>query len=182
MTAIRSLWGVLRLTPNAQMGFEGKTVIWTPSVVAAMPVRIADGPPQRIGDLGQQHLPGEEVWLVGEHRSTGARKYYLSNLLADTPLKTLAGTIKARWVCEQAHQQLKEEPGLDHFEGRSWQGLHRHALMIMIAFAFLQARRLKAAGRKKSQLPTAATEPASHPAGHSVPAQSATTTNVPKLS
>jgi hypothetical protein len=36
-----------------------------------------------------------------------------------------AGTIKARWICEQAHQQLKEELGLDHFEGRSWQGLHR---------------------------------------------------------
>ena len=113
---------------------------------AAMRVRVADGPPQRIGDLGQQHLPGEEVWLVGEHRSTGERKYYLSNLPVDTPLRKLAGAIKARWVCEQAHQQLKEELGLDHFEGRSWQGLHRHTLMSMIAFAFLQARRLKAAG------------------------------------
>ena len=51
--------------------------------------RIADGPPQRIGHLGQQHLPGEEVWLVGEHRSTGERKYYLSNLPADTPLRKL---------------------------------------------------------------------------------------------
>ena len=116
---------------------------------AAMRVRVADGPPQRIGDRGQQHLPGEEVWLVGEHRSTGERKYYLSNLPVDTPLRKLAGAIKARWVCEQAHQQLKEELGLDHFEGRSWQGLHRHTLMSMIAFAFLQARRLRAAGRKK---------------------------------
>jgi SRSO17 transposase len=43
-------------------------------------------------------------------------------------LKTLAATTKARWVCEQAHQQLKEELGLDHFEGRLWQGLDRHAL------------------------------------------------------
>jgi len=116
---------------------------------AAMRVRVADGPPQRIGRLGQQHLPGEEVWLVGEHRSSGERKYYLSNLPADTPLKQLAGTIKARWVCEQAHQQLKEELGLDHFEGRSWHGLHRHALMTMIAFAFLQSQRLATAGRKK---------------------------------
>jgi SRSO17 transposase len=61
----------------------------------------------------------------------------------------LAATIKARWVCEQAHQQLKEELGLDHFEGRSWQGLHRHALMTMIAYAFLQHRRIAAARRKK---------------------------------
>ncbi len=81
-----------------------------------MRVRIADGPPQRIGNLGQQHLPGEEVWLVGEHRSTGERKDDPSNLPADTPLKKLAGVIKARWVCEQAHQRLKEELGLDHFE------------------------------------------------------------------
>ena len=66
-----------------------------------------------------------------------------------TTLKMLVAAIKARWVCEQAHQQLKEELGLDHFEGRSWTGLHRHALMTMIAYAFLQSRRLKAAGRKK---------------------------------
>ena len=52
-------------------------------------------------------------------------------------------------IREQAHQQLKEELGLDHFEGRSWTGLHRHALMTMIAYAFLQSRRVKAAGRKK---------------------------------
>ena len=116
---------------------------------AALRVRVADGPTQRIGDMGNQHLPGEEVWLVGEHRLTGERKYYLSNLPADAAIKTLAGAIKARWICEQAHQQLKEELGLDHFEGRSWTGLHRHALMTMIAYAFLQSRRLTAAGRKK---------------------------------
>jgi SRSO17 transposase len=96
-----------------------------------------------------QCMPGDEVWLVGERRSTGEQKYYVSNLPADATIKTLAATIKARWVCEQAHQQLKEELGLDHFEGRSWTGLHRHALMTMIAYAFLQSRRLKAAGRKK---------------------------------
>ena len=116
---------------------------------AALRVRIADGPPQRIGDKGQQHLPGEEAWLIGERRTSGEQKYYLANLPAETDLKTLAATIKARWICEQAHQQLKEELGLDHFEGRSWSGLHRHALMTMIAFAFLQDRRLADAGREK---------------------------------
>jgi SRSO17 transposase len=134
-------------------------------------MRVADGPPQRIGHLGQQHLPGEEVWLVGEYRSTGERKYCLSNLPGDTPLKKLAGAIKARWVCEQAHQQLKEELGLDHFEGRSWQGLHRHSLMSMIAFAFLQARRLKAAGRKKKSEPASAADLASNQARNPTPAQ-----------
>jgi len=91
--------------------------------------RSADGPSQRIGRLGAQHMPGEEAWQVGEQRSTGERKYYLSNLLADTPFKVLVQAIKARWVCEQAHQQLKKELGLDHFEGRSRIGLQRHALL-----------------------------------------------------
>src|SRR5262249_8068562 len=109
----------------------------------------ADGPPQRIRDKGQQHLPGDEAWLIGEHRMSGERKYYLANLPAKTDLRTLAATIKARWICEQAHQQMKEELGLDHFEGRSWQGLHRHALMTMIAYAFLQHRRLATARREK---------------------------------
>ncbi len=116
---------------------------------AAMRVRIADGAPQRIGTAGAQHMPGEEAWLVGEHRSNGERKYYLSNLSADAAIKDVAGAIKARWICEQAHQQLKEELGLDHFEGRSWTGLHRHALMTMIAYAFLQTRRLAQTARKK---------------------------------
>src|SRR4029078_1530629 len=116
---------------------------------AALRVRTADGPPQRIWDKGQQHLPGDEAWLIGEQRASGEKKYYLANLPAATDLRTLAATIKARWICEQAHQQLKEELGLDHFEGRSWQGLHRHALMTMIAYAFLQHRRLAQAGRKK---------------------------------
>lgn len=123
---------------------------------AAMRVRVADGPPQRIGAMGAQHLPGEEVWLVGERRSTGERKYYLANLSADMPLKRLAGAIKARWACEQAHQQMKEELGLDHFEGRSWTGLHRHALMTMIAYAFLQSRRLQQAKREKKNRRTSA--------------------------
>ena len=133
-----------------------KTVSWRSGTkgrlkarFAALRVRTADGPPQRIWDKGQQHLPGDEAWLIGEQRASGEKKYYLANLPAATDLRTLAATIKARWICEQAHQQLKEELGLDHFEGRSWQGLHRHALMTMIAYAFLQHRRLANAGRKK---------------------------------
>lgn len=116
---------------------------------AAVRVRTADGPPQRIRDKGQQHLPGDEAWIIGEHRASGEKKYYLANMTAATDLRTLAATIKARWVCEQAHQQLKEELGLDHFEGRSWQGLHRHALMTMIAYAFLQHCRLTQVKREK---------------------------------
>ena len=111
---------------------------------AAVRVRVADGP--RSPRHG--HLPGEEVWLIGEWRSSGERKYYLSNLPLGASLRRLAATIKARWVCEQAHQQLKQELGLGAFEGRSWTGLHRHALMSCIAFAYLQHLRLRAAAAR----------------------------------
>jgi SRSO17 transposase len=134
---------------------------------AAVRVRIADGPVQRLGDKDRQHLPGDEAWLIGEHRASGEKKYYLANLPAGMDLRNLAATIKARWICEQAHQQLKEELGLDHFEGRSWQGLHRHALMTMIAYAFLQHRRLtKVRREKKNQRSTTATDVAGRPPRH----------------
>jgi len=149
---------------------------------AAVRVRTADGPPQRIWDKGQQHLPGDEAWLIGEHRASGEKKYYLANLPAATDLRSLAATIKARWICEQAHQQLKEELGLDHFEGRSWQGLHRHALMTMIAFAFLQHRRLKKVGRKKkSQRTAASTKLASRAPRHRQVLHSTTASAMPAL-
>jgi SRSO17 transposase len=105
---------------------------------AALRIRVADGPVMS----GAQHRPGEEAWLVCERRGSGERKYYLTNHAEDVSLESLAALIKARWVCEQAHQQMKEELGLDHFEGRSWLGLHHHVLMTMIAFAFLQHLRL----------------------------------------
>jgi len=134
---------------------------------AALRVRPAEGTQLRHG----RHLPGDEVWLVGEHRSSGERKYYLANLPVDAMLETLAATIKSRWVCEQAHQQLKEELGLDHFEGRSWTGLHRHALMSMIAFAFLQHLRLRERGEKLPRMGGAARAAAATvPAGHSAQA------------
>jgi SRSO17 transposase len=150
-------------TINRRRGTKGRLTC----LFAARRVRVADGHKHRMRDNRMQCMPGDEVWLVGEKRPNGEQKYYVSNLPPETPLKKLAATIKARWICEQAHQQLKEELGLDHFEGRSWTGLHRHALMAMIAFAFLQARRLKAAGRKKKNRGT--TAPAKHasgPAGH----------------
>jgi SRSO17 transposase len=150
---------------------------------AAVRVRTADGPPQRIRDKGQQHLPGDEAWLIGEHRTSGEKKYYLANLPAATSLRTLAATIKARWICEQAHQQLKEELGLDHFEGRSWLGLHRHALMTMLAFAFLQHRRLKKVRRgKKNQRTTASTKLASRASRHRRAHRSTATSTLPALS
>lgn len=135
-------------------------------------VRVGDGPV--FGN--NRHLPGDEVWLVGEWRTSGERKFYLSNLPPRTSRRALARAIKARWACEQAHQQMKEELGLDHFEGRSWTGLHRHALMTCMACAYLQHLRLaqsdRSEGGKKQGRPagtTAVSEPARRAAGHHRP-------------
>lgn len=76
--------------------------------------------PQRIARDGNQHLSGEAVWLLGEHRASDEGEHHLSNLPAEASLKTLAGGIKARWMCGEAEQKLNEELGLDHFEERSW--------------------------------------------------------------
>jgi SRSO17 transposase len=107
---------------------------------AMMRVCPADGP-RMPGN--NHHLPGDEAWLIAEFRSEET-KYYLSSLPASASFKKVVSAIKARWSCEQMHQQMKEELGLDHFEGRSWYGVHHHAVLAMIAFAFLQQLRLRA--------------------------------------
>jgi SRSO17 transposase len=125
---------------------------------AAIRVRLADGPEIR----ANQHVPTEEGWLVCERRAN-EDKFYLTNHGPQASLEQLAAVIKARWSCEQAHQQLKEELGLDHFEGRSWKGLHHHALLTMMAFLFLQTLRCE----EKKQPESPAVTPC-RAAGHSL--------------
>ncbi|WP_133239402.1 hypothetical protein [Microvirga sp. KLBC 81] len=120
---------------------------------AAVRVRVADGSAVQLRGHVAQHLSGDEVWLVSEHRSSDGRRYYLCSLPPTASLKWLASLIKARCVCDQAHQQLKKELGRDHFEGRSWHGLHRYALMTLIAYQLLQHLRLHAASQKKEKPP-----------------------------
>ena len=140
----RSAEDVLAALPWRRVSWRHGTKSALAARFAATRVRVADGPMWS----NNRHLPGAEAWLVGEWRSSGERKFYLSNLSPRASLRTLAAAIKARWVCEQAHQQLKGELGLGHFEGRSWTGLHRHALMSCIAFAYLQDLRL--AGQRRT--------------------------------
>ena len=105
---------------------------------AIVRVRPADGDPVSKG----QHLPGASAWLICERLSNGDLKYFLCNYPATASARSIVAAVKSRWACEQAHQQMKEELGLDHFEARSWVGLHHHAVLIMIAFAFLTQLRL----------------------------------------
>ena len=81
--------------------------------------------------------PGVTRWLLIEQLGDDTFKYYLSNLPENTPLAELVRLAHQRWAIEQGYQQLKEELGLDHFEGRSWRGLHHHLTLCFLAFCFL---------------------------------------------
>jgi SRSO17 transposase len=85
--------------------------------------------------------PGPEEWLLSEWREDGEHRLWLSSLPADTPLERLVYLAKLRWRVERDYQEMKGELGLDHFEGRTWQGFHHHATLVMVAHAFLAIQR-----------------------------------------
>ena len=86
---------------------------------------------------GRWRQPGTARWLLIEQLADDTFKYHLSNLPIDTPLEELVRLAHQRWAIEQNYQQLKEELGMDHFEGRSWRGLHHHLTLCFLAFCFL---------------------------------------------
>jgi SRSO17 transposase len=78
-------------------------------------------------------------WPEGENEPT---KYFFSTLPPTATLKQLVRTAKGRWRIERDYQELKDEIGLDHYEGRSWRGFHHHATLCIAAYAFLMKERL----------------------------------------
>jgi SRSO17 transposase len=90
--------------------------------------------------IGKEH---ERVWLICE-RTLGrdsVRKYYLSSLPPRIPAKKLVAITHERWAIEQHYRDLKQEASLDHFEGRSFPGLHRHLALTALAYSFLETER-----------------------------------------
>jgi SRSO17 transposase len=86
---------------------------------------------------GRRRQPGATRWLLIERLGDGAFKHHFSSLPADASLEELVRLAHQRRAIEQNHQQLKEELGLDHFEGRSRRGLHHHLTPCLLAFCFL---------------------------------------------
>lgn len=86
-----------------------------------------------------------EEWLLIEWPRDAAEptKYWLSTLPATTPLPALVRLAKLRWRIERDYQELKDELGLDHFEGRGWRGFHHHGALCIAAYAFLAAERAR---------------------------------------
>ena len=128
----------------------------------AVRVRTADGPPQRIKDKGQQHLPGDEAWLIGEHRTPGEKKYYLANLPAGSDLRTLAATIKARWICEQAvlTQNSNKPRSIEFSAPQSYRHQHAHASVRPRFTAFIPGAQPRFAGARTRRPATSGDRPA----------------------
>lgn len=87
--------------------------------------------------------PWPQEWLLIEwpEGEKEPAKYWLSTLPAGTKITTLVGTAKLRWRIERDFQDLKQEIGLDHYEGRGWRGFHHHAALSIAAYGFLIAER-----------------------------------------
>ena len=83
------------------------------------------------------------VWLLIEWPAEveAPTRYWFSNLPEGVSLRRLVQLAKLRWRVEQNYQQLKEELGLDHYEGRGWQGWHHHVTLVCLAYAFLLLER-----------------------------------------
>jgi SRSO17 transposase len=96
--------------------------------------------------------PWPEVWLLVEWPEDEAAptKHWFANLAADIPLERLVGLAKLRWRIERDYQELKQELGLGHFEGRGWRGFHHHASLCVAAYGFLVLERTRFSPRGPS--------------------------------
>ena len=87
--------------------------------------------------------PHAAEWLLIEwpRGETEPSKYWISTLPSATKLKALVKMAKHRWIIERDYEELKQELGLGHFEGRNWRGFHHHATLCIAAYGFLVAER-----------------------------------------
>jgi SRSO17 transposase len=107
--------------------------------------------------------PRAEEWLLIEwpRGAAAPTKYWLSTLPATMTLAALVRLAKLRWRIERDYQELKDELGLDHFEGRGWRGFHHHGALCIAAYAYLAAER----ARLSPPAPLAFLRPARLPKG-----------------
>ncbi|HYO24687.1 MAG TPA: IS701 family transposase [Lacipirellulaceae bacterium] len=110
--------------------------------------------------------PRPEEWLLVEWPPTEKEptKYWLSTLPENIAFERLVELAKLRWRIERDYQELKQELGLGHYEGRGWRGFHHHATLCIAAYAFLVAERaaIPPSGRREAAQRTTSRLPAGH--------------------
>ena len=117
-----------------------RTVTWRQGTAKPLSSRFAR---VRI-QAAHRDRPRQEEWLVIEW-AEGAQApshYWFSNLRADIRWQPMVDTLMSRWRIERDYEELKQELGLGHFEGRNWRGFHHHASLCIAAYGFLMLERL----------------------------------------
>lgn len=130
-----------------------RTVTWRPGSKGQMTSRFAAWRVRPAHKLSAGKEPLAACWLLAEWPADAEHptKYFFSNQPPSTSLKHLVRTAKNRWWIEHSYRELKDELGLDHFEGRSWQGWHHHVVLVLLAYAFLQALRHQRSKKRTSR-------------------------------
>lgn len=112
------------------------------------------GSPRYYTNSSGHVVTSAEGWLLAERPpgggTEGERKYYFAMLGADTPLKRLGELAHSRWAIEQFYEDAKGECGLGDFQGRRWDGFHRHLSLSMLAYSFLMAQSSEEADKEPS--------------------------------
>ena len=122
-----------------------KTVSWREGTRHKLKSRFAV---VRVRPAHRDHLrsePHAEEWLLVEWPAceTEPTKYWLSTLPDQTRLTALVRLAKHRWIIERDYEELKQELGLGHYEGRGWRGFHHHATLCIAAYGFLVVERTR---------------------------------------
>jgi SRSO17 transposase len=117
-----------------------RKVTWREGTKGKMAGRFAAWRVRPAHKLSAGKVPLDACWLLVEwpKDSEYPAKFFFSNLPETMSLKRLVATAKSRWWIEHSYRELKDELGLDHFEGRSWRGWHHHVVLVLLAYAFLQ--------------------------------------------
>jgi SRSO17 transposase len=120
-----------------------KTVTWREGSMKKLRSRFAAVRVRPAHRDFERSEPHPEQWLLiewpnGENEPT---KYWFSTAAADTPLRELVKLAKHSWIIERDYEELKQELGLGHYEGRGWRGFHHHATLCLAAYGFLVAER-----------------------------------------
>ena len=120
-----------------------KDITWREGIKRNLRSRFAAVRVRSAGRDYERAEPHPEEWLLiewprGEAEPT---KYWLSTLPAGTKLKPLVKIATHRWIIERDYEELKQELGLGHYEGRGWRGFHHHATLCIAAYGFLIAER-----------------------------------------
>lgn len=120
-----------------------KEIAWRPGSQETLRSRFAAVRVRPAHRDEKRTVPRPEEWLLIEwpKKESEPTKYWLSTLPAQTPLKALAKMAKHRWIIERDYEELKQELGLGHYEGRNWRGFHHHATLCIAAYGFLISER-----------------------------------------